>query len=229
MRLKLFAATIAAVSAAVCAAGVVAAPTPLAPAPGSSTTSTHPTFRWTVKAPEVADSISIAKSPRFAVTGEFVTANLVDVDDLEQDATSWSPTRALPAGTYWWHVGSRDTTVGAPLQSLFTPAMKLTVRVSIAVQSLTLKWAGRQFLATVSLKANVSKLNVLVQLFSGTHLLGSHRAATSNFLIDQATDDQSMWTIPGAIKHGAPLRLVATLTVKGQTARTTASKTFRAP
>jgi hypothetical protein len=229
VRLKLSIAAAAAVGTAVCAAGVVAAPTPLSPAPGSSTTSTHPTFRWTVKAPEVADSISIAKSPGLAATGEFVTANIVDVADLEQDATSWSPTRALPAGVYWWHVGSRDTTDGAPPQSLFTPAMKLTVRVSIAVQSLKLKWAGRQFLATVSLRANVSKVGVLVQLYSGSRLLGSHRATTSNFLIDQPTDDQSMWTIPGAVKHGAPLRLVTTLTVPGQAAKTTASKTFRVP
>ena len=58
-----------------------------------------------VKAPEVSDSIAIAKSPRLTASGEFVTANIVDVDDLEEDATSWSPTRPLPVGTFYWHVG----------------------------------------------------------------------------------------------------------------------------
>ncbi len=151
--------------------------------------------------PEISHSISIAKSPRLAATGEFVTAGIVDVDDLEPDATTWSPTRALPAGTYWWHV----------------------------VQSLKLKWAGRQFLATLSLKANVSSVNVLVQLYSKKRLLGSHRATTSNFLLDQATDDQSIWTLSPAVRHGSPLRLVVTLTVRGDRATATVTKTFRAP
>jgi hypothetical protein len=229
MRAKLLAAAAATTAAAVCAAGVGAAPTPLSPAPGSSTTSTHPTFRWTVQAPEVSASISIAKSAQLAAPGEFVTANIVDVDDLEPDATSWSPTRALPAGTYWWHVGSRDTTDGAPPGELFTPVRQLTIRVSVAVQLLKLRWAGRQFLATVSLRANVSNVNVLVQLSSGKHVLGSHKATTSNFLIDQPTEDQSMWSLPASVKRRAPLRLVATLTVKGDTAKAVVTKTFRAP
>jgi hypothetical protein len=227
MKVKLLAA--AATTAALCAAGVVAAPTPLSPAPGSSTKTTHPTFRWTVRAPEVSDSISIAKSPQVVATGEFVTANLVDVDDLAPDATSWSPTRALPAGTYWWHVGSLDTSVDGTAPTLFTPSMKLTIRVSVGVQSLKLRWAGRQFLSTLELKANVSNVNVVIKLYSGRHLLGSHQATTSNFLIDQATDDQAMWSVPPSVKHGSPLRLVATLTVKGSTAKATRAMTFRAP
>jgi hypothetical protein len=60
-------------------------------------------------------------------------------------------------------------------------------------------------------------------------VLGSRKATTSNFLIDQATDDQSMWTVPAALKRGSPLRLVATLTVKGDKAKATATKTLRAP
>jgi len=219
----------ASIAAFALATSVAAAPTPLSPPPGSSTTSTHPTFRWTLQPPEIADSISIAKSPQLAATGEFVTADLADVDDLEGDATSWSPTRPLPAGTYWWHVGSRDATPGATPKTLFTPAMQLTVRVSVAVQSLKLKWSGRQFLATLSLKANVSNVDVLVNLYSGKRLLGSHKATTGNFLIDQATDDQSVWTVPPAVKRGSPLRLVATLTVRGDKAKATAAKTFRAP
>jgi hypothetical protein len=227
MRAKLLGAVAA--TAAVCAAGAGAAPTPLSPAPGSSTTATHPTFRWIVKPPEIASSISIAKSPQLAATGEFVTANLADVDDLAADATSWSPTRPLPAGRYWWHVGSRDTTPGATPKTLFTPAMQLTIRVSVAVQSLKLKWAGSQFLATLSLKANVSNVNVLVQLYSGKRRLGSHKTTTSNFLIDEATDDQSLWSVRPAVKRGSPLRLVATLTVKGDKAKATLTKSFRAP
>jgi hypothetical protein len=226
MKAKLLAAAVA--TAAICATGVGAAPTPLSPASGSSTSSTHPTFRWTVRPPEISASISIAKSPQLVATGEFVTANIADVADLEPDATSWSPTRPLPAGTYWWHVGSRDTTPGAAPGLLFTPTMKLTIQASITVKPLKLNWAGRQFLVTVAFTANVSNVNVLVRLTSGKRLLGTHKATTSNFLIDQPTDDQSMWTIPPTVKRGSPLRLVVTLTVEGGT-KATVTKTLRAP
>jgi hypothetical protein len=229
VKATLLAAATSVFAAALCATGIGATPTPLSPAPGSTTSSTHPAFRWTVHAPEISASISIAKSPQLATTGEFATANIVDVDDLEPDATSWSPTRPLPAGRYWWHVGSHDTTDGAPPGKLFTPVAQLTIRISVAVQSLKLKWAGRQFLATLSLKANVGNVNVLVQLYSKKRLLGSHKATASNFLLDQGTDDQSIWTLSPAVRHGSPLRLVATLTVKGDTAKATVTKTFRAP
>jgi hypothetical protein len=229
MKVKLLAAATATATAVLFAAGVSAAPRPISPTSGSSTTSTHPTFHWTVESPEVSDSISIAESPQLVATGEFVTANIVDVDDLAPDATSWSPTRPLPAGTYWWHVGSVDTTSGASPQSLFTPTMQLTIRVLLAVQSVKLKWVGRQFLATLSLKANASNVNVLVQLYSGTRLLGSHKATITSFPIDWGTEDQSVWSVPSTVKRRSPLRLVSTLTVPGDAAKTTATKTFRAP
>ena len=227
MRLSLLAAV--AVAAAVLATAVGAAPTPLSPAPGSSTTSTHPTFHWRVAAPEVSDSITIAKSPKLAANGEFVTADLVDEDDLQPDATSWSPIRPLPAGTYFWHVGSVDTTPGAPPGGLFTPVAKLTIRGAVAVQSLKLQWAGRQFLALLSVKANVTSVNVDVRLFSGTHLLGSHKATTNNLNLDQPTTDQSVFTVPSKVKRGTKLRLVVKLTIKGTPATATLVKNLRAP
>jgi hypothetical protein len=227
MRLSLLA--FVAVTAAFLATTAGAAPTPLAPAPGSSTTSTHPTFRWRVAVPEVSDSITIAKSPRLTANGEFVTADLVDEDDLQPDATSWSPTRPLPAGTYWWHVGSVDTTPGAAPGDLFTPVAKLTVRAAVAAKSLKLQWSARQFLVLLSVQANLTSVNVDVRLFSGAHLIESHRATTNNFNLDQPTIDQSVFTIPSNVKHGTKLRLIATLTIKGTTTRATLVKNLRAP
>ncbi len=219
---------IAVAGAAILAAGVTAAPNPLAPAPGTVTTSTHPTFRWTVHAPEVSDSITIAKAPTLGANGEFPTANLVDEDDLQEDQTTWSPTRPLPVGTYWWHVGSIDTTPGAT-GKLFTRAEMLTIQATVAAQSFKLQWSGRQFLATLTIKANVQSVDVRVQLFAGKHVLGTHRATTNNFLVDQVTRDVSVFTIPASVKRGAALRLVATLTIKGQSAKATLAKTLRAP
>jgi len=227
--MKLGATALIAAAAATLATGAGAAPAPRVPAAGSSTTSTHPTFEWSVQPPEISASITIASSPQLASSGEFVTADLVDEDDLQPDQTSWTPTRPLTAGTYWWHVGSRDTTPGAAGGDLFAPVAKLTISTSVAVHSLKLQWSDRQFLATVSIKANVPRVHVVVQLFSGTHVLGSHRSTTHNFLIDPPTTDQSQFTIPAKIKRGAKLRLVTTLTVKGATARATLVKSLRAP
>jgi hypothetical protein len=225
---KLVSIALVAAAAAILSTGTAAAPTPLSPAPGSSTTSTHPTFRWMVKAPEVSDSIAIAKSPRLTASGEFVTANIVDVDDLEEDATSWSPTRPLPVGTFYWHVGSIDTTPGSNAKT-FTATAKLTIRAAVVAQSFQLQWSGRQFLETLTLKANVQQVNVLVKLLAGTRVLGAHRATTNNFLVDALTRDQGVFTVPTSVKRGTKLRLVATLTVKGDTAKATVSKTLRAP
>jgi hypothetical protein len=210
-------------------ATVGAAPTPVSPAPNSSTTSTHPTFRWKVAPPEVSASITLAKAPTVGANGDFPTRNLVDFDDLQEDQTSWSPNRPLPVGTYWWHVGSVDTTPGVATGKLFTPVAKLTILPTAAAQSFKIQWSGHQFLAMLSLKSNVQQVNVLVQLFAGKHLLGSQRAKTNNFNVDQPTTSQSVFTVPTSVKRGTGLRLVATLTVKGSTAKATFAKTLRAP
>ena len=68
-----------------------------------------------------------------------------------------------------------------------------------------------------------------MKLLAGTRVLGAHRATTNNFLVDALTRDQGVFTVPTSVKRGTKLRLVATLTVKGDTAKATVSKTLRAP
>jgi hypothetical protein len=226
--MRLASLTIAAVAAAVLAASTGAAPTPLSPAPNAETSNTHPTFRWApVRPPEIASSITISKSPTVGPDGEFPTANLVDFDDLEFDATSWTPTRALAVGTYWWHVASVDTTPGAK-GKLFTPAVKLTIRTTVAAQSIKVQWSAHQFLATLSLKANVTKVDVTMKLFAGSRLLQTQKGTANNFLVDQPTTTQAVFTVPTKVKRGTALRLVATLTVKGDPAKSTLTRTLRA-
>ncbi len=229
MGMRLASLAIAAVAAAALAVGTGAAPTPLSPAPGTSTTNNHPTFRWApVKPPEVAASITIANSPQVGPNGEFPTANITDVADLDFDATAWTPTRPLAVGTYWWHVASQDTTPGAT-GKLFTPAAKLTILATVAAQSIKVQWSGRQFLATLTLKSNVQKVDASLKLYAGRKLLESHRTTTTNFLVDPPTAWQQVFTVPAKVKHGTALRLVAKLTLKGSTATATLTKNLRAP
>jgi len=222
--MRLASITAAIVAAAVLAAGTGATPSPLGPAPGTSTTNTHPTFTWTLPQTEEAASISIASAPGLAPTGEFLTANIVDVDDLDFTATTWTPTRPLAVGTYWWHVASRGA--GG---KLYTPAARLTIVATVAAQSIKVQWSGRQFLATLSLKANVQKVDASLRLYAGRKLLEVHRTTTTNFLVDAPTAWQQVFTVPAKVKRGAALRLVARLTLKGSTATATLTKTLRAP
>ncbi len=219
----------AAAVAAIAAATAGAASTPLSPAAGTVVSTTHPKFKWAIAPGEVAELIAIASSPATTSTGDFASGTLVDSSPLAPDATSWSPTKPLPAGKYWWHVVSHSTTAGAGWAHLFTPTLRFTVGAVVSVQSIALKFAGSQFLATVSLLGNIRNVNVVAKLYDGKKQIGVQKTTTDNFLIDQPAQAQSLWTIPGTIKHRAKLRLVVTLTVSGQTAKATATKNFRAP
>src|SRR5438132_14810 len=98
-----------AIVAGVIAATVAAAPAPLSPSAGSTVTTSHPTFRWKLPPTEAAESVSVSTSPAIGSTGDF--AQLADADILQADSTSWTPTKALPAGKYWWHVASHSNAV----------------------------------------------------------------------------------------------------------------------
>ena len=227
MRLKL--ALLVAAAAAIAAASAGATSTPLSPAAGTVTTATHPTFTWTIASGEVIESVEIASSPETTPTGNFAATTLVESEALSPDATSWKPTKPLLAGKYWWHVVSHDTAPGLGWQHLFTPAMALTVSATVQLQSIALKQAGNQLLTTVSLLANVRNVNMTAKLFSGKKQIGVQKAKTDNFLVDQPVQQQSFWIIPGTVPHRTKLRLVVTLTVAGQKAKATATKTFRYP
>ena len=224
--MKLAALTAAVVAGAVAAAGS-AAPIPRSPAAGSVTTALRPVFRWQLPPNEVAESIGVAKSPAIAPTGEFVSANIVGLDEVFADATSHSFDQPFAAGTYWWHVASHDTTFAQP-GHLFTRAVKFTIRATISSPSISLRFAGRAFLATVKWNANVTTMLVKGRLLSGTKQVASHSKKSSGILGVGAQDIEA-WTIPAGIKRGTKLRFVVTLSVPGSKVASTVTKTFSAP
>lgn len=205
-----------------------AAVAPISPATSSSTRETHPTFTWTVQPPDVATLVSIARAAEVGANGEFLTANLVDVESLDAGATSWSPTRPLVAGTYWWHIGWRDTTPNTPSATEFTPARQLTILPWVSVSAVKYTRSGHEFLVSLLFKADVPSVHVLVKLYQGKRLLGTHSDTTNNFLIDPPSTEQSDWTLPSTTKPGTGLRLVFTLAIPGTTTRQTLTKTIRA-
>jgi hypothetical protein len=209
-------------AAAALAATVGAAGTPVSPSAGTTVATSHPVFRWRLPSTEVPESISISSSPALGTTGDF--ASFVQADILQADAKSWTPSKALSAGKYWWHVASHDTKLATG--HLFSPATPFTIRTQLSLQSIDIKTLGSQMLVTVKLKANVRNVNVSETVFKGTKKIATRTTEAGSFLIDTTTS--SIWVsgLPG-VKHGTTLRLVVTLTVKGSTAKVTKGKTFK--
>ena len=212
---------------AVAVGSVSAAPTLVSPAPGSSITSSRPTFTWTLPAGEAGESISVARSSKInPKTNDFVLANLQDSDILELGSSSWKPDRAMPAGKYYWHVASHSadqTHMFSPIDSfVIKPAI---TKVGVAVKSYK---GQRTFLITTSWFANERTVTVTEKLFAGSKLLGSHTLKTDNFIIDAQKLDLTTWILPATVKKGASLRFVVTLKSKGG-AKASLTKTLRAP
>jgi len=86
----------------------------------------------------------------------------------------------------------------------------------------------RSFIVTTSWTANERKVDLVAKLFAGSKLLGVHKVATDNVLIDARKVDLSTWMLPPTVKTGARLRFVASLKSAGG-AKSSGAKTFRAP
>jgi hypothetical protein len=222
---RLIATAVAASAVVVASAG--AAATLVAPSPGSSMTTTHPIFSWTLPAGETGESISVGRSSKInPATGDFPLADLADSDIIDAAVSKWTPERPMSAGKYYWHVASRSETE----KHVFSAISSFVIRPSIKLQSIAVKTYGlsRQFLITTSWQANIRTVNFVARLMAGSKQLGIKKLKTDNFLIDARKLDLSTWTIPPTVKKGTRLRFVVTLTAAGG-AKATATKTLKAP
>jgi hypothetical protein len=214
-------------AAGVIALSVGAAPTLVTPAPGSTMTTSHPSFTWSFPAGETGESITVGKTSKLVeATGDFATPDLADADILEPGQTKWTTIRALEAGKYWWHVASHTDTE----RHLFSPLRPFTIKPAVTLESITVKAykAQRTFLVTVSWRANVHKVGLVAELRKGTKRLAVRKIATDNFLVDSRKQDLSTWIVPSTVKKGAALRLKVSLTPQGGR-RVTVSRALRAP
>ena len=216
-----------AVAGVVAVGSVSAAPTLVSPGPGSSITSSRPTFTWKLPTGETGESISVSRSSKInPKTNDFVLADLQDSDILELGATSWKPDRAMPADKYYWHVASHSDLA----KHIFSPINSFVIKPAITNVKIAVKsYKGqRTFLITSSWYANERTVTVTEKLFAGAKLLGSHKLATDNFIIDAQKLDITTWVLPATVKKGAPLRFVVSLKSKGG-AKASLTKTLRAP
>jgi hypothetical protein len=189
-------------------------------------TATRPAFSWSLPSGESALSISVARSPKInPSTDDFMPGELAEIGFLKPDSTKWTPTRPLPAGKYFWHVGSRADT-GA---RVYSPVSSFVITPVITKVSITAKTSfGRMFLITTKWTANERKVDFVARLFLGSKRLGERRLTTDNVLIDSPKQDLSTWVMPETVKKGARLRFVVTLRSEGG-AKASKSIALRAP
>ena len=211
--------------AGVVVAAVSAAPAPVTPNVRTVSTSMRPVFRWHLPSTEVTESVGVATSPATGPTGEFVPKNIVGLDAVEADATSYTFEQSFAAGKYWWHVASHDTATASG--HLFSPPQPFTIRPAVSKPTVTLQFAGRSFLATSHWKANVGTVAVTGRLFNGTKTLATKQSKASA-LLGQAGQDFSTWNVPSTVKAGTALRFTLTVAIPGTTVKATTTKTFKA-
>jgi hypothetical protein len=210
------------------AASAQAVARPVSPSPGSSMTTTHPAFSWSLPGGERALSISLARSPRINPdTADFMPGELAQTSLLKEGVSKWTPTQPLPAARYYWHVAS---TTGAGQPREFSQTSSFVIRPLITKPSFTVKtYAGqRMFFVTTSWTANIRTVQLSAVLYAGSKRLSARELTTDNVLIDGKKTDISTWIIPPTVKKGTLLRLVVRLSGVGG-GRATATKSLRAP
>jgi hypothetical protein len=210
---------------AVSAAG--ATPTLTTPAAGASMTTMRPVFTWSLPPGEGVESVSVARSPKINPnTLDFMPGELVEIGVLESDMTKWTPERAIPAGTYYWHVAGKTESQ----KHIFSPVSSFVIRPAITKLSIAVKTykLQRTLLITTTWIANQRKATFTARLFAGSKKIGEHKLQTDNFLIDTPKQDLSTWVIPATVKKGTRLRFVVLLKTQGGATRTM-TKILRAP
>jgi hypothetical protein len=198
--------------------------------PAGGSTSSHPTFTWTLPATEEADLLQIASNPSTTPSGEFFRENVVASGFLDAThQTSWTPASPLFAGPHWWNVQShnRDTFVTAySSASPFTVAPETRIR-RVRIRRMSWTFSPDTLDFTVSWVTNVKNVVVEARIFRGRRQVG--RVRDSNETIISLDEDTAFltWRRPARVKTGARLRVV--VSVRGGGRAVTVRRFVRAP
>lgn len=190
--------------------GAGATGTPVSPAAGSVVKTSKPQFAWTLPSTENSVSISVASAPGVTATGEFASDAIAVLESVEGFARTVTFDRAIPAGKYWWHLASRDTTNG---QMTFTPATPFTIAPVIKAQPLKLQPTPGGIFVTVAWTMNSTKATVSSQLFNGARRIATHAQPAGGFQIESPMTAMYTLIVPKSVKKGTLLRVVTTIAI----------------
>jgi hypothetical protein len=201
------------------------AATPLAPAPGA-TTSSHPVFTWSLGPSEESDTVHIASRPDTTPEGQFHDENVVMTGAPEEStATTWSPVQPLFAGHYWWNVETRD----ADFMPAFSPAREFTVAPEVRLLSVRLSRATFLRQVTVDLRwvSNAHDVAMELRLLRKGRVVGLARGQLETLISGDPERGTLQWRAPRRVRPGT--RLVVRIRVTGAGQSATAQRTIRAP
>lgn len=204
----------------------IGAATPLSPAGGAVVDTSHPVFTWSVPPNEESDGIYVSRTSETTVDGEFFSENVVDSDVFFANETSWSPSRPLPAGTYWWNVWSHDRET---FQSFYSAPSSFTIPARVGIASIRIRrYTNLDAIdVRVSFMANTETARVAVRLRRGSRAVWS-KAETDAFVsIGDVNSVSFTWYGRGRIPEGTRLQL--SVTVSAGDAQASASRSVRAP
>ena len=210
--------------ALVAALGAGAAAAPVYPASGDVITTTKPTFKWTVPSGENTLTASVATAPTTGSTGEYLTQNVIDLGALQAWNVSWVPQRPLFAGTYWWHVATKNPDLKG---YQWSDSIPFSVAQRVSITSLKIKpFPGtNSMMVTVKWSTSVRNMTLNERVLKGSRQVFSRRAAITNS--DVLGLDVSALILPKSVKKGSPIKLIATLTA-GK-AKASQSRGLRSP
>lgn len=223
MRFVLAAAWLCVVGAA--ASLALAAATPITPEHGA-TTSSHPTFTWTLGPDEESDAVHIASNPATTFDGEFHSENVVTTGAVDDGAaTTWSPTEPLFAGRYWWNVETRD----ADFMPAFSAVREFTVAPEIRLLAARLSRSRvlRQVSVDLRWVTNVPEVTLELRLLRKGRVVGLVRRRAETLLSGEEDRGSLEWRAPRRVRPGT--RVVAIVRVAGGGEVASAQRAFATP
>jgi hypothetical protein len=214
-------APVAAVLAGTVVSPAFSAAQPTSPVAGATTTS-HPTFTWSVPANEETDTVSIATRADTTPNGEFFEENVEQIAFFfGTEQTQWSSSAALFAGPYWWNVRSHDRDTFAtmfsqpPASFTVAPETRIT-RVRVTRHSYT--YVPDDLSIVVRWTTNVRDVAVEATIMRGNRRVGRVRTTDETVLPLSPDSSYLMWNRPRKVRTGTRLTLLISVRGGGRVA-----------
>lgn len=202
-------------------AGASAIPT--SPRHGAAVATSTPTFTWSVPEGETTTDVYVSSGRARTLPGAF--RSVVDGQSFSNGELTWTPTRPLFAGGYWWLVKTHD----AAAKELYSAPRAFTVRGSGRITQLRLtRYTDRHHLfISAKWRSNAKRPVLVLRVKRGARVLWTQRLPKTSIVPFAEEFGLTTWIRPTGIRGGTPLKLTAML--QAGSFKKTLTRPFRAP
>src|SRR4051812_18704475 len=162
--------------ALVCASLASAAAKPVVPAPNAVLTDGTPKFAWSVPEGETTTDVYVSTSKATVPRGAFVNKNIVDSQVFSSGEKTWTPTRQMFGGTYWWNVKTRNED---RTKSFYSKPQSFTIKPGGTISSLRITpYRDRHYLFISSKwRANTKPSALILRVKRGSKVVWTKKLA----------------------------------------------------